>query len=112
MLPPGERIYRLRAPWVTDAWGNGGHYDWSDPVRAPIDRVSVAPRFSDDGSSRWTATIVGITIYCPPGIELLDTDKLEVRGVIYEIEGDAAAWVNPYTQTEVGVQAALRRVDG
>lgn len=104
-------IVRVRStPGGTDAYG--------DPIASAETRVAlplafVAPRESSDLSDRGRqGVLVGLTLFAPYDSDLLSTDRIEVDGVLFGIDGDIGRWRNPFTAWEAGIQVSLERVAG
>jgi len=55
--------------------------------------------------------IAGVTVYAPADADVRHTDRVEVAGVTYDVEGDPSVFVNPYTGS-AGAEIALRRTAG
>ena len=51
-------------------------------------------------------------LFCPAGADLAATDRVEVRGDVYEVDGQPAVWTSPYGSGRGGMQVTLRRVEG
>lgn len=96
----------------------GGFDEYGDPVEGTTSRLTLtdaftAPRSSEDNNDRGRqGVIVGLSLYAPYGTDLVFTDKIEVDGVSYDIEGDPGYWRNPLTTWEAGVEVALKRSAG
>lgn len=89
-------------------------------MEIPLEHCVVAPRMERavlsaggaDQQARDT-TILGWTVYAPPGSEILTTDRVVIRGVTCEITGEAGDFgTSPWTDTRGPVQFAARRVSG
>jgi hypothetical protein len=52
------------------------------------------------------------TLYAPAGTVVGSQDRIVVRGLAYEVAGDAADWRSPFTGWHAGVVIPLRRVSG
>jgi len=95
--------------------GGSGHDEDGDPNTGAADRTDisgclVAPRYSDEPAGRGRhGVVIGLTLLAPAGADLVHTDRIEIDGVTYTIEGEPGAW----TGTRVGgVEAALKRAAG
>lgn len=107
----GISVFRVRStPGGTDADG--------DPVAGTtssleIDGCMVAPRQATEPTERGRAgVIVGLTLYAPLDTDLVHTDRIEIDGVLYEIDGEPGTWRNPWKPSHGGVEVALRRAVG
>lgn len=96
----------------------GGHDQYGDPIpavttRTVLDRCTVAPRSSSELAGRGRqGVIVGLSLYGPPGTDLVYTDQVDVDGTVYAIEGEPGRWNNPFTRSREGIEAALNRAVG
>lgn len=107
----GETIVVVRlAPGGVDQYG--------DPVastesRTTVEGCALAPRMSDELNTRGRqGVIVGLTLYAPPGADILHTDHIEARDQTWEVDGEVGDWRNPYTGEQPGLEVALKRVAG
>lgn len=105
----GESVFVVR---VT----GGGTDDWGDPVpgtesRTEIPNCAVAPLKSDESSTTDGPRLIdGWTVFAPLGSDILAGDSLEVRGVVYPVDGSPGVWSNPYNpQHPSGVEVIVRR---
>lgn len=96
----------------------GGTDNYGDPIEGTTETVTltgcgVAPRSSDDITDRGRqGVIVGLTLYAPHGTDLRYSDRIEVDGVLYEVDGEAGSWKSPLSSWEAGIEVALRRAQG
>lgn len=109
----------MAAPVIVRVRGNpGGVDEYGDPVAGTEDRTTLegaftAPRETTEIVNRGRAgVIVGLTLFAPYDTDLLYTDRIEVDGVSYDIDGEPGKWRNPFTDWEAGIQAALVRSAG
>lgn len=105
----GESVVRLRAAASTDTYGDEAR---GAETSKTFTGVAVAPRYSTEANDNRSAVIVGLTLYFPAGSDVLSTDRWRVRGAVYETDGDAASWVNPFTSVNHGLEVAVKRVTG
>lgn len=114
MLPwlASETVVRLRGDVGSDGYG-GTAVDWSgEPDRLSVPGCSVQPMAGaevvdgrDAVTSRWT-------LYAPDTADISSLDRVEYRGVAYDVDGSVQLWVDP---TGAGLDhkvAVLRRGDG
>ena len=69
-------------------------YDWSDTEELMIRGCSVQPTttgLSQDG--RVLGISEGLTIYCPPGSDIMAGDRIEYGGNVYTINGEPKPWI-------------------
>ncbi len=96
--------------------------EYGDPIpgqsaTVQVPGCAVAPRMqlqasTESGERGRQGVIVGLTVYTPPGVDIRSSDKLTVRGVDYDVEGEPGVWVNAFTGVPRGVEVALRRAVG
>jgi hypothetical protein len=89
-----ETVTRLRAGTTTDEYHNTLE-DWSSPGELDIVTLAPAePRPSNEPvqDSR-NAVVSGWTLYLPEGSDVTALDRMRVRGVVYPVQGDPAAWM-------------------
>ena len=110
MFSHGETVTVVPGPVTFDQYG--------DPV-APtrtggdITGCAVAPRYSTEPTARGQqGVIVGLSIYAPAGSDILSTDLLTVRGNPYQVEGEPAEWISPFTGWAPGIEVAVKRAVG
>jgi hypothetical protein len=95
-----------------------GADQYGDPIEGTVERVPIpgaftAPRLSDEVDGRGRAgVVVGLTLYLPYSFDLQRTDRVEVDGVLYDVDGDVGRWQQPHTGWLAGATAALRRAEG
>ena len=68
--------------------------DWSDTEELMIRGCSVQPTttgLSQDG--RVLGISEGLTIYCPPGSDIMAGDRIEYGGNVYTINGEPKPWI-------------------
>lgn len=109
----GETVVVLRAPaGDKDRYGNATR-DWPSATRRDVAGCAVAPRNvpEDTGEGRQAVTI-GLTVYMPPGADVLATDRVECRGRVYEVDGEPSLWVSPFAPEAFGIEVALRQTEG
>lgn len=70
------------------------------------------PRGSSETIDASNTVIVGLELLVPPGTDLVPTDKVRVRGDVYDVDGDVGEWTSPLTGTSAGLQVALKKVEG
>lgn len=52
------------------------------------------------------------TLYAPPGTAVAPTDRIVVRGEQFQVDGEVAVWVSPFTGWSPGVVIKLKRAEG
>lgn len=73
------------------------------------DANSTAP---DEDTYQRDTVINGYGVLAPPGSDFRPTDKVRLRGVVYELVGEPVLLESPLTGTNAGVQLMLRHVEG
>ncbi len=68
---------------------------------------SSEPRLPGQGR-----VIVEPTLYGPYSMPFLPRDRVIVRGVTYEVEGEVRQWKHMVSNEEAGAVVSLRKVDG
>ena len=85
----------------------------STTTRIPVPGSCVAPRYSTEPTIRGSqGVIIGKTWFVPAGTDVRYTDRAEIAGVVYLIEGDPGDWVSPYSGHDFGLEVALKRAVG
>jgi hypothetical protein len=108
----GETVTILRAGATTDYYGNVST-DWGAATETEVTGCALAPRKAEEERDQGRqGVIIGLTLYAPPGTDLLPTDRVRARGEVFEVDGFPGIWDNPLTGTSFGIEVALRRVEG
>lgn len=107
----GRTVTVLRdSPGGFDAYGDPAT---STTARVVIESCAIAPRYSNEPTERGRqGVIVGLSVYAPAGSDITSTDRLEIDGVAYVIDGEPAEWINPFTGSRPGLEVAARRATG
>lgn len=107
----GEVVVLLRGtPGGTDAYG--------DPIPGTVTRTDVPgcaidARYSTEPTERGRHGVaVGLTVFAPAGTDVRSGDQVEIRGLVYDVEGIAVAPVNPFTGWTPGVEFTATREVG
>jgi head-tail adaptor len=119
VIGPGETVTVLRPGTVTDRYGDSTK-DWSDPDRTDVAGCHVAPGSaggSAGGAKEETAAgregvVVTYDVFFPAGTDVRPGDRAEVRGDVFDVDGEPADWRSPYTGRHAGIHVALRTVEG
>lgn len=114
-FPNGETVYVLRAKRVTDPYsGEEERLDWTQVTRTPYDGCAVAPRVTDEPAKIGEAPILTEgTVYSPHvDMDVTARDRLEIRGIVWDIEGEPFLWQNPLSGWTPGVQINFKRREG
>lgn len=108
-----KAVTRLRGTPVEDPYsGEETDTDWSAPDRLLIPQAEVQPLQGQMDPAltfdRETVT-TRYWLYAPGAPDVLDTDRLEYAGEVYEIDGDVQRWVGGRLSH---LQAMLKKVRG
>lgn len=116
-VPNGVTVTRVRTG------ASPGRDPWGTPIPGPVTETAVpgcvvtprqeAPEVGGDQQQARDTVIKGLTVYSPPGTDVVTTDRFRVRGTLYEVTGEPGDWgVSPFTGTPSCVQFLLDRVTG
>lgn len=109
-FPHGETV-TLRTPAVAADPYSGAPA--TAEVNVTIAGVAVEPRPSSEPvQDARNAVTSGFTLYLPAGTVVTASQQFVVRGGVYDVLGDAAEWVNPFTGWEPGVVVQVGRTEG
>lgn len=111
----GETVIVIRAPLAVDQYGNQVR-DWSAATRTPYEKCAVAQGSKGGSTEDLTGDrdviISDLIVIMPSGVDVVATDRLEVRGRAYEVVGEPFDWTNPFTGTRFGTVVYCNRVEG
>ena len=110
MFTFGERLHVYRATTTVDRYGNTIPSTWQ--LVATIDGGFAPTSTREDTTQGREAVISDASVYVACGADARAGDRIEVRGSTYEVVGDPAEWVNPFTGWAAGAEIRLRRVAG
>lgn len=113
MIPAGngEPVVVYRTTVTTDRYGN----DTPGPYTAvaTYEGCAIAPRrSSEETTAGRQGVIVGLTVYLSSDAAVGPHDRLEVRGDMFEVDGEVGVWRSPFTGWAPGVEVNVRRVEG
>lgn len=115
IFPYGEAVTVIRATLTDDGYGNPV-WDWPNATRTPHDGCAVAQGAkggaTEDLTGDRNVVISDLIVFMPSVADVVATDRLEVRGRVYEVVGEPFDWVNPFTGTAFGVVVYCNRVEG
>lgn len=52
------------------------------------------------------------TLYTPPGADIRSTDRVRIRGFVYQVDGEPADWHGAFSSDWAGVAVPLRGITG
>ena len=111
-LPQGERVEVLRPGSDVDRYGDT-LVDWSTVSAASVlTGCAVAPATSAENNDGRSAVVDVVDVYAAVGADVLPSDRLVIRGLVYEVVGSPEVWRSPFSGWEAGVKITARKVDG
>jgi hypothetical protein len=76
-----------------------------------LDGCFLAPRYANDAGVGRGSVIEGFSLFGPADSDILADDRIKTPdGNFYDVLGEAAEWLNPFTGWRPGFEAALERV--
>lgn len=114
MFAHGETITRLRGVPATDRFsGEVVTLDWTSPARQDITGCGFDPGTSVESLEVARDTVnTQPTVYAPSGADVTALDRVIVRGREWQVDGDPAEYVNPFTGWAAGLVIKLKAVTG
>jgi hypothetical protein len=111
-----QTVRRVRAGTRTDRGGNTLP-DWSPGAvsRLVVPWVSVQPNTqAEDTDPTRTAAVTAWRVLSAPGTapDVRADDRIEWNGLIFEVEGEVAAWPDPFDGTVHHVEFVMQRATG
>ena len=98
---------------VEDSHGNPVDA-WADPV--PTRVYGYGPRSAGGAAEpnlpNRDLVIIGLTVYAPPGVQIDPRDRVQVDGVMYEVDGEIGDWNHGPFGFEPGISISLKRWEG
>lgn len=91
---------------------------YGDPIASTtattdVPGCAIAPRASSESTARGRdGVIVGLTVYAPAGTDITRTDRIDIGGIEYRVEGEPGTWVSPFDGRERGIEIAVTRAVG
>jgi head-tail adaptor len=114
MFAYGETVTFLAPGTTEDEYGN--HVEtWDDPATALVKpHAAVEPRPSGEANVEdRNAVTSGFTLYWSGDVFDVDpTWRAVVRGETWNVLGDSAGWVSPFTGWRAGTVVQVGRTDG
>jgi len=108
----GETVLVLTGTPVTDPYsGETTGTDWATPTQVSVDNVLCEPRPSSEPVQDARNSVTsGYTAYMPAGTVITPTNRVKVRGIDYDVLGEAADW--RLGAWRPGIVVQLQRVAG
>ena len=93
-----------------------GTDDWGDPIPGSGAETDVAgcmvqPRTSTELNDSRDTVVIGLTVWMPPGTDVLATDRMRVGGREFAVNGEPFRW-RDFSGAEDHVQVELEGVTG
>lgn len=106
-----ETVTRLRGVAQADPYSaETTDIDWSTPDELDIPTKGIEPGSSQEVLDATGQRLeVDLTVYLPFAADVKPQDRVRVRGLVYDVQGDRHDWRNPYTDAEPGSVVRLRR---
>lgn len=113
-FPAGETVTRLRATQTVNRFsGNADTPDWSNPDELEIEGCAFNPGTSTEPLETGRAAVLTQPeVYAPADSDVLEGDRLVVRGITYEVEGHPADYRSPFTGWRPGLVVRLKAKEG
>jgi len=110
----GEPIVRLRRQLVADPYsGELTQGRWEDAEELPIVGAAVAASSTtEQASPNRQIVITSMSVYGPPGMDVLPADRIRAGSGLWDVTGENAAWMNPFTGWRPGDEFPVKRVSG
>ena len=107
----GELIDVFRPSTTGGSWGDDV-LTYPDTATHTIAGAAIEPRTTSEQLDGRTAVLVGLRLYLPAGADIEPTDRLGIRGDLYEVDGEIAQWRNPHGAGADGDVVDVKRVTG
>lgn len=112
-FPYGETVQVLTAGTVTDPYSGQSSPSWATSTSASVSGVAVEPRPSAEPVQDARNSVTsGFTLYMPAGTVITAANRVVVRGGTYDVLGEPASWVNPFTGWAPGLVVQVGRTEG
>lgn len=107
----GETIILLRRTLLSgrDRYGNDRYATTQVPIAGAAVRALTSQEDTKEARDR---VVDSIEVILPPGTVVTPVDRLQVRGLTYEIDGTPDPQVSPSTGVAPGIRVIARRVTG
>ncbi|GGV54195.1 hypothetical protein [Streptomyces spectabilis] len=90
-----QTVVLLRAPFITDRYGNTtSDRDWDRSTRTTVRRVSVQPDTSAEDTGDRPVVVTGWRLVTRTGVDLdlAPGDRVVALGRVLDVDGDVARW--------------------
>lgn len=107
-----ETVTVLAATAAVDGYGDPT-LDWTTPTRTDVLAIGVEPRPSAEPVQDARNSVTsGWTVYLPAGTVVTARNRLEVRGLVYDVLGDPADWRAAFSPWAPGLAVQCSRTVG
>ena len=91
---PGETVVILTGTAIVDPYsGEPSGMSWTAPTQVSVDNVLCEPRPSSEPvQDARNAVTSGFTLYLPAGTAITPANRVRVRGLDYDVLGEASDW--------------------
>lgn len=104
-LAAGDTVTVTRV--TTDSFG-----DRTDGASHDVSGCAIWPTSSVETVDGQDSVVWGLTVLMPSDSDVLATDRVVVRGVTYDVNGQPALYRSPITGTEAGIEVHLQAHTG
>lgn len=109
----GEPVTVQTAGTTSDPYSGVDGPSWDTVTVVLVPGVGVEPRPSAEPVQDARNSVTsGFTLYFPPGVEVTPKNRVLVRGRQYDVLGEPAEWVNPFTGWTPGAVVQVERTEG
>lgn len=106
MILGADTVTVLRGA-ARDNWGNRTGTD----IATDVPGCSVQPASSAEQTSQGDLAVTNLSAFLPAGTDVLVTDRVQVGGQVYEVDGTPARW-RGLSGVEDHVQVQLKLIQG
>jgi hypothetical protein len=106
----GETVTILR-PGSSTRDPHGNDVPGAD-VETDVEHCAVWPTGSDEQVQGQDQVTDRMSVLFPYGTTVYATDRLWIRGLVYQVAGVSQSWSSPFTGTRAGVEVQADRVTG
>lgn len=114
MFAHGETGVRLRPFATLDPYSEEEIVeDWEAAYELSIPGLAFNPGSSNEPTEVGRNSVVTQPeVYAHVGDDILAGDRLRIRGLVFQVDGDPQEWRSPFTGWEAGLVVKLKRVEG